>query len=752
MASNNPVLPQPGKRNVLITSALPYVNNVPHLGNIIGCVLSADVYARFCRLRGDNCIYVCGTDEYGTATETKALAEGVTPKEICDKYHKIHKEIYEWFECSFDHFGRTSTEKQTQIAQDIFWKNYNNGYTLEDVLEQLYCTACARYLADRFVEGTCPHCAYEDARGDQCDNCGKLLNPTELLKPRCKQCNQTPEIRKTEHMFLDLPKMNDRLHEFVNTSSVKGSWSSNSTQVTQGWIRDGLKPRCITRDLKWGTPVPLEKYSDKVFYVWFDAPIGYISITMNYTDQWEQWWKNPENVELYQFMGKDNIPFHTVIFPCSLLGTGDPYTMLHHISTTEYLNYEDGKFSKSRGTGVFGDDVKATGIPAEIWRYYLLANRPEISDSEFKWDDFMAKNNGELLNNLGNFCFRCISFCFDRLGQEVPMCTKLNDGDREFMKNCQDELDKYVTSLTAVHLKDGLKLAMATSALGNQYFQHNTPWKVLADDPERASTVISVCIHLVRVLATLMQPYMPSFSRKVYNNLSIPEDTVGIYTFNEDSLNLQGHKLVNKPEHLIRKIDPKEINELRKRFGSKDGAPAPGPSKKSNNKKKEKFVVNHDEYPLDTRVGKILEVNEHPSAERLFVTKVDLGEEQRQIVAGLREIYTADELVGRTVVAVCNLKAAKLKGVESQGMLLTAQVGEKVELLTVKGEAPLGTAITAGDAPQKIFANLEKKQFDTLVLAVGEDGNGIYGGKHPIRVNADVPVGAVNAVAGAKIC
>ncbi|ELK15312.1 Methionyl-tRNA synthetase, cytoplasmic [Pteropus alecto] len=329
-----PVLPVAGERNVLITSALPYVNNVPHLGNIIGCVLSADVFARYSRLRQWNTLYLCGTDEYGTATETKAMEEGLTPQEICDKYHVIHADIYRWFNISFDIFGRTTTPQQTEITQDIFQRLWNRGFVLQDTVEQLRCESCARFLADRFVEGVCPFCGYEEARGDQCDKCGKLINAIELKKPQCKLCRSCPVVKSSRHLFLDLPKLEDRLEEWLGKTLPGSDWTSNARFIIRSWLRDGLKPRCITRDLKWGTPVPLEGFEDKVFYVWFDATFGYLSITANYTDQWERWWKNPEQVNLYQFMAKDNVPFHGLVFPCSALGAEDNYTLVSHLIAT----------------------------------------------------------------------------------------------------------------------------------------------------------------------------------------------------------------------------------------------------------------------------------------------------------------------------------------------------------------------------------------------------------------------------------
>lgn len=445
------ILPKLGERNVLITSALPYVNNVPHLGNIIGCVLSADVFARYTRLMGYNTLYVCGTDEYGTATETKALEEKKTPREICDHYNAIHSKIYDWFDCDFDHFGRTTTDWHTRITQDIFNKCLENGYTYEEIVDQQYCKQCDRFLADRLVYGECYLCHFPDAKGDQCDGCGKLLNANELIKPRCKVCSTTPEVRQSKHIFIDLPKIQPKHLEWFEGAADKGQWTANSIQFTNALIKEGLKGRCITRDLKWGTPIPLEEYKDKVFYVWFDAPIGYLSITANYVqEQWEKWWKNPDNVQLYQFMGKDNITFHSVIFPCTLLGSHDPYTMLHHISTTEFLNYEidvktgkPKKFSKSRSTGVFGDDAMSTGIPSEVWRYYLLINRPEQQDTVFLWNDFMAKNNSELLANLGNFSNRLLKFVAGaQFAGKVP-AAQPNDDDKKFIGQLYEKLEEY---------------------------------------------------------------------------------------------------------------------------------------------------------------------------------------------------------------------------------------------------------------------------------------------------------------------
>ncbi|KFD65297.1 hypothetical protein M514_00606 [Trichuris suis] len=502
---HRPVVPEVGKRNVLITSALPYVNNVPHLGTIIGCVLSADVFSRYCRLRGFNTLFICGTDEYGTATETKAIEEGVTPLEICNKYYKLHKEVYEWFNIEFDYFGRTSTEKQTEIVQDIFNRLYLNGYTSTKCVDQLHCSTCSRFLADRFVEGECPFCSYHDARGDQCDLCGHLINAPELKNPKCKLCHQTPTLRSSEHLFLDLAKLQPQVEAYLLKLWSNGAvWSSNAIAITKGWLSDGLKERCITRDLKWGTPVPLEQFADKVFYVWFDATIGYMSITANYLgDNWKDWWMGKEKVELYNFVGKDNVLFHSIVFPATLLATGQSYTMVSHISATEYLTYEDTKFSKSRGIGVFGTDAQDTSIPADIWRFYLLYIRPETQDSSFNWTDFALKVNSELSNNLGNFINR---------------------------------------------FRDSIRCILNISRLCNHFIQSSQPWVLVkgsASERTEAAKLISLAVNAIAILEPLLQPFMPETSKTIRSQLNVQSSEL------HDCF-----KVVLKPGHVIGEVSP----------------------------------------------------------------------------------------------------------------------------------------------------------------------------------------------------
>lgn len=568
------ILPVEGERNVLITSALPYVNNVPHLGNIVGSVLSADVFARFSRARGYNTLYVCGTDEYGTATETKAIEEKVTPKELCDKYYALHSEVYKWFNISFDHFGRTPTQQQTDIAQDIFTKLYKNGYLEEQVTTQPYCETHKSFLADRFVEGTCPLCNYEDARGDQCDKCGHLLDPLELKNPRCKLDGATPVPRETKHVYLGLDKLQPAVQKWFEEESKKGNWSSNGIQITASWLKEGLRPRGITRDLKWGTAVPLEGYEDKVMYVWFDACIGYVSITATYTDEWQKWWHNPEQVKLYQFMGKDNVPFHTVVFPCSQIGTKDNWTMLNTISTTEYLNYENGKFSKSRNIGVFGNNAKETGISSDVWRYYLLSHRPETGDTEFEWAGFIAANNNELLKNLGNFVNRVIKFVNSKIYDSViPDYTKFDDPYfTEHKKKVNDLLKRYISELEDVKIRAALSTALHLSSLGNQLLQDNKlDNKLATEQPDRCAAVVGLALSHIHLLASLIQPYMPDTTTAILTQLNAP---FLIIPDNWEARSLPVHHKIGTAAYLFSQIKPEKEQLWREQFGGEEARKA----------------------------------------------------------------------------------------------------------------------------------------------------------------------------------
>ena len=709
----------------LITSALPYVNNIPHLGNLTQ-VLSADVFARFCRSKGYETLYICGTDEYGTASETRALQEGVTPRELCDHYHAIHRDIYKWFNISFDYFGRTSTPKQTEIVQHIFNEVDKNGYISEKESEQLYCPECKRFLADRYVTGTCPHCGDTGARGDQCDKCGTLLDPTELIDPKCSVCGHTPVIKKTKHLYINLPKALPLLQKWMDKASVEGFWAKNAIQITNSWIRDGLQERCITRDLKWGIPVPKEGFEDKVFYVWFDAPIGYISITANATDNWEYWWRDPENTELFQFIGKDNIPFHTVIFPSSLLATGEKWTMLHHMSSTEYLNYEGGKFSKSRGIGIFGNDVQETGIPADVWRFYMFYNRPEKQDFTFTWKDFQEKINKELIGNLSNLVNRTLTFVkrfYDgNLGEGAL--------DEELKAQIIEKEKEITDSLERADERDALRAIFALSDIGNKAFQASEPWKLRNEDPEKAKAILRTLVYLIRDLGVMVTPYMPSTGDKILAFVSSPSSTWN------DCGTFNGELKVGEISLLFEKLEDKRVDELRERYSGsqseREEKKAEEPAKKEKKEKKNKDEGKMDESKsllenwaekVILKVSKIIECEKHPEGDKLYILKLDCGEEEpRQIVSSIVPYYKKEELMGRNIVLVSNLKPANFRGVKSYGMLLAAsEEGDETHStceLIFADELPVGTVLEyeGQGETEKITTYLKADHFFALPM------------------------------------
>ncbi|MEL3906851.1 MAG: methionine--tRNA ligase [Treponema sp.] len=775
----------------LITSALPYVNNTPHLGNLIQ-VLSADVFARFCRLRGYTSLYICGTDEYGTATETKALEEGKTPRELCDYYHAIHRDIYHWFNIAFDYFGRTSTPQQTEIVQGIFKDIEKNGFITEHTIEQLHCAHCGRFLADRYVRGTCPRCGYDDARGDQCEHCGELLDPTELKSPRCSTCGAEPEPRSTKHLYIDLPAIVPQYEPWMKQASEEGQWSNNAVQMTKGWLRDGLQERAITRDLKWGIPVPKTGFENKVFYVWFDAPIGYISITKCFTDltggDWKDWWLDQKDIELFQFIGKDNIPFHTVIFPCSLIGSGKDWVKLHHISSSEYLNYEAGKFSKSKGIGVFGTDAKESGIPADMWRFYIFYNRPEKNDTQFTWKDFQERVNSELIGNLCNLINRTLTFVSRYYDGAVPQ----QDGSassRADIRTVTEELraaaKKSIGKITALldqaELRDAFHELFALSSIANKAFQDGEPWKNREADPEKAEALLFELCYFIKDLLILMHPYMPEYADQAasFLGLNIWSGTVfdadhpvqprpsGALAW-ENLLERTGLTRVQKPVIIFKTLDDAVIAAYRERYSGsqKDRAEQEKPQtgaqpaketagqKGKTAKKPEKQAAKPEwaDLPpedmfnryISLKTAKILSVEKHPDADKLYVETLDDGcEGGRVILSGLVPYFSAEELIGADIVLAENLRPRKMRGIESRGMLLAAHYTaadgtEKVELVGMPDAAP-GTPVTlegtasvrensTGEGAAQKPAAIDAELFFAVPLTV-EDYHVCAGGK-----------------------
>ena len=707
----------------LITSALPYVNNIPHLGNLIQ-MLSGDVFARFCRNKGYDTLYICGTDEYGTATETKAIEEKKTPRELCDYYYQEHTKIYDWFHINFDKFGRTSNEQCTEITQALFNDLDKAGFIKEHVNQQLFCPKCNMYLADRYVDGTCPKCGSTKARGDQCDDCGSLLDPIELKDPKCHTCGSTPEVRETKHLYIDLPNLSKNLDAWMAKTSVEGKWSDNAINITKAWIRDGLNERAITRDLKWGIPVPKAGYEDKVFYVWFNAPIGYMSITKQLADElkaegkntfdWKSWWnpseseeaKGKEHVELFQFIGKDNIPFHTVIFPSTLLGSPHDWTKLFHMSSTEYMNYEDGKFSKSRGVGVFGTDAIETGIPADAWRFYIFYNRPEKQDFQFTWKDFMEKMNSELIGNLGNLVNRTLLFVNRYFEGKIPDAPV----DEELWAQVRDLEAKITENLEWANLKDAFRQCFEISDICNKKFQAAEPWKTRESDSAACAKLIHNLCYVIKDLMIMMNPYMPQYTQIVmgYLGKSIKETQVGKETKEgldwSDLGNTTGLDKVGPTEVYFKPLDQKTMLAFREKFGGQKNAKVENKEeKKAKKSKSEPTVLPVDKQAdffnanIELTVAKILKVENNPEGEKLYIETLDDGSGTERIIqSGLRMYLKPEELLGKNIIVVSNLAPRTMRGVESRGMLLAGDYkdGDKdcVEVLDVSWAKP-GTKV-----------------------------------------------------------
>ena len=746
----------------LITSALPYVNNIPHLGNLIQ-VLSADVFARFCRSRGYETMYVCGTDEYGTATETRAVAEHKTPKELCDYYYQIHKDIYEWFDIAFDKFGRTSNIECTEITQEIFNDLDKNGFIKEHVSSQLFCPKCEMFLADRYVGGTCPKCGNEDARGDQCDACGTLLDPTQLLKPKCRTCSSTPQLKDTKHLYIDLPAIAPKLQQWMEETSVKGKWSANAVKMTKAWIRDGLNERAITRDLKWGIPVPKAGYENKVFYVWFNAPIGYISITKQLENElkaqgkpsfdYKEWWlqqdSQTDGVELFQFIGKDNIPFHTVVFPCSQLGSGKNWTKLFHMSSTEFLNYESGKFSKSKGTGVFGSDAKESGIKSDAWRFYIYYNRPENQDYQFTWKDFQEKYNKELIGNLGNLVNRTLLFINKYYEGKIPK----GEQDNSLWQQIIEKEKEITEALEWAELKDAFHQIFSISDICNKAFQQAEPWKTRKTDPAKAENLIFNLAYVIKDLMIMIQPYLPQYAQVVasYFGKTISDKTISKPAEPEsltwsDLGKIEGlSSIAPKTQVYFTPLDDKTVSAFREKFSGKNANSSNSKSKVESEKSESRALSCEEQIDffnkkIELKVAKIIDVKPNPSGDKLYIETLDDGSgEQRIIQSGLRQFLKAEELLGKNVIIVSNLAPRKMRGIESRGMLLAGDYKNSegkdcVEVLEVPWAKP-GTRITIesgedSDSLKQNIANLKNKteiSIDDFFAVKIEAENGIVG-------------------------
>lgn len=559
----------------LITSALPYVNGVPHLGHMVGCLLPSDVYARFMRMMGNEVLYICGTDEHGTPSEVGAAKEGMDISEYCTKYHNRHKEAYAAFNLSFDYFGRTSSPQNQELVYHIFEQLDKNGCIEEKTIKQIYSVDDGRFLPDRYVTGTCPHCGYDKARGDQCENCTKVLEPTELINPRSTISGSTNlEIRETKHLFLKLPMLEKRLSEWVR--SKEPFWPDVAYSIAQKWLKEGLQERCITRDLKWGFPVNKPGFEDKVFYVWFDAPIGYIGITKQWADQnpsvrsWKDWWLDAKDVNYVEFMGKDNVPFHSISFPATLLGTGENWTLVDYLKGMSYLTFEGGKFSKSEKRGIFAEDA-VKEYPADYWRYWLMSNAPEGSDASFSFELFASVINKDLNGVLGNFVSRVLKMTASKIGEEVPAGGEDTEIEEALIKVLQERTDDYIKYMKDLEFRKALNELRAIWVEGNNYISAAEPWTVIKENPERAAAILRTCINLIRIFAVLSAPIMPKTAGSMLQRLGLKAENMpslnGFNVKNEISALKPGQKF-SVGEALFERITPERVEELKTKYGS----------------------------------------------------------------------------------------------------------------------------------------------------------------------------------------
>lgn len=672
---------------ILITSALPYANGPLHFGHIAGAYLPGDCYARFQRLLGSDVLYICGSDEHGVAITLSAEMAGRTPKEHVDIYHEVIKDFFKKLNLSFDHYSRTTWEGHVKTTHQYFNDLLANGYIEDRITEQLYSETDCRFLADRYVVGTCPQCGFTEARGDECQECGSSYEATDLKNPRSKLTNAPLTTRPTKHWFLLLEKFKEKLLKWLDTKD----WKPNVTNFVRKYVED-LHARAITRDSDWGIPVPLPGTEGKVLYVWFDAPIGYISATMEWAllqqdpDRWRSYWCDSKT-KLVNFIGKDNIPFHAAIFPAMTMGQNQPYKTVDELPANEFYKLEGRQFSKSDGWYIDLDDFFSHYTPDQI-RFAIAANAPETADSEFTWKDFQAKCNGELLGKFGNLVNRVLVFAKNNCASKVPAVVDLQPVDVEFLSNIKKIVDLAAESYASFKVRRASQLVMELAQLGNVYFDSKRPWKEAKDPDGKHSmdTTIACCLECLKCLALISNPIIPGTSAQLWQML-------GYFTALEQGnweqvkeTPIPPSQILKDPKILFQKIEDSQIAE--ELFKLKQLSEAQVQKKEEKHVPFKPSVDIEDVRKLDLRVGVILKAEPVPKSKKLLKLQVDLGLETRQIVAGINLHYQPESLIGKHVVVVANLQPASLMGVESQGMLLAGSSQKELKLLIVEGLPP----------------------------------------------------------------
>ena len=673
-------------KRTTVTSALPYANGPVHIGHLAGVYVPADIYVRYLRLKKEDVLFIGGSDEHGVPITIRAKKEGITPQDVVDRYHKIIKDSFEEFGISFDVYGRTTSEVHCETASEFFRTLYDKGEFVEKTSMQYYDEEAHTFLADRYITGECPHCHAEGAYGDQCEKCGTSLSPTDLINPKSAISGSKPVMRETKHWYLPLDKHEAWLRQWILEDHKE--WRNNVYGQCKSWLDMGLQPRAVSRDLDWGIPVPVEGAEGKVLYVWFDAPIGYISNTKELLpDSWEKWWKDPET-RLVHFIGKDNIVFHCIVFPAMLKAEGS-YILPDNVPSNEFLHLEGDKISTSRNWAVWLHEyLRDFPGKQDVLRYVLTANAPETKDNDFTWKDFQARNNNELVAVYGNFVNRALQLTQKYYDGVVPVCGELTEYDRQTLDEFKDVKAKVEELLDVFKFRDAQKEAMNLARIGNKYIADSEPWKVVKNDPERVKTIIYISLQLTANLAIAFEPFLPFSSeklRKMLNMESFEWDRLG-----RTDLLVSGHQLA-KPELLFEKIEDDVIEaQVQKLLDTKKA------NEEANYKAKpiRENIAFEDFQKLDIRVGTVLECTKVPKADKLLCFKIADGLENRTIVSGISKFYKPEELVGKQVCFIANLAPRKLKGIESQGMILSAlNYDESLSVITVDREVKPGSEV-----------------------------------------------------------
>ncbi|NWO29979.1 methionine--tRNA ligase [Capnocytophaga sp. oral taxon 903] len=662
-----------------ITAALPYTNGPIHIGHLAGVYVPADIFARYQRLKNNDVAFICGSDEHGVAISIKAKKEGTTPQAIIDKYHAIIKQSFADFGISFDNYSRTSAPIHHQTASDFFKKLYEQGDFIEEISEQLYDEEAHQFLADRFVIGTCPKCGNPEAYGDQCERCGSSLNATDLIDPKSSITGSKPTLKATKHWFLPLNRYQEFLEKWI-LEGHKSDWKPNVYGQVKSWLDDELKPRAVTRDLDWGIPVPVEGAEGKVLYVWFDAPIGYISSTKEWAERegkdWRPYWQDSDT-QLVHFIGKDNIVFHCIIFPAMLKAEGS-FILPANVPANEFLNLEGNKLSTSKNWAVWLHEyLQDFPNQQDVLRYVLTANAPETKDNDFTWKDFQARNNNELVAIFGNFINRVVVLTQKYYEGVVPQADTYNNVDTETLRKITEFTEKIEQSLERYRFREAQQELMNMARLGNKYLADEEPWKLIKTDPERVKTVMYIALQIATALAVASEPFLPFTSEKLKRMLQLGTITWESLKTNATELLKAGHR-IGVAELLFEKIEDAAIEKQLQRLentklANKQEAQANAETEVA----PQKELISYDDFAkMDIRIGTILEAEKMPKADKLLILKVDTGIDKRTIVSGIAQSFAPEEIIGKKVTVLVNLAPRKLRGVESQGMILMVENSE----------------------------------------------------------------------------